>query len=82
MFRLTTGPMEHVGIVCVDFYYHMYGASMGALQFVLEDEINSHVLWSKNDDQGNLWKHAQITVNITDKQQNVNILFLFCLGMW
>jgi len=51
----------NVGVV--SFYYHMYGGTMGSLQFDwTSDGINWNNIWSKSGDQGDSWQQASFTI--------------------
>ena len=46
---------------CFNFWYHMYGAHIGALNVYLNTG-KSTPIWNKTDDQGNVWRHGRVTV--------------------
>jgi len=65
--RLET-PSYHPtqGAMCLNFWYHMYGAHINTLN------VYTHVgaslgspVWTKRGTQGNAWKNAQVTINVT-----------------
>lgn len=60
---------------CVQFFYHMWGRTTGALNvFLKEGEIiQSRPLWSLKGDQGDLWRSASATIKSTGKYR-VDIL--------
>lgn len=60
---------------CLQFFYHMWGQTTGALNvFLKEGEIiQSPPLWSLKGDQGNLWRSASATIKSTGKYR-VDIL--------
>ncbi|XP_074645912.1 MAM and LDL-receptor class A domain-containing protein 1-like [Tubulanus polymorphus] len=43
----------------VNFYYHMYGSTMG----VLEVKLNGNVVFSKSGDQGNQWIQGSVQIS-------------------
>ncbi len=48
----------------INFYYHMYGADYMGILYLEENTSGSwHTIWSKSNDQGNLWRNA--TVNLS-----------------
>ena len=47
------------GDMCMTFYYHMYGGTIGALNIYCN---NVNVL-SKKGNQGNAWKKESVTLN-------------------
>lgn len=44
------------GKSCLQFYYHMYGASMGTLKVALQDAL----IFEKSGNQGDAWKMQEI----------------------
>ena len=44
----------------IDFWYHMYGSSMGSLYLEENTSGSWNTIWSKSGDQGNSWKN-QVT---------------------
>lgn len=51
--------------LCIDFWYYMYGQTMGSLNVAkrLLDGSDDLVYWSRNGDQGQEWKHGLITIS-------------------
>ncbi|KAJ7393860.1 hypothetical protein OS493_003527 [Desmophyllum pertusum] len=45
-------------VVCLSFYYHMYGFDVNTLNL----NNNGKKFWSMNGDQGNTWKKAEVTI--------------------
>ena len=52
----------------IRFSYHMFGATMGTLEVVVDDVV----VWSKSGDQGNTWFEAQIPL-----PSDTNVLIQF-----
>ena len=49
---------------CLQFYYHMYGSTIGALNILLmQNKTRSSPLWTLSGNQGNRWRIAQVTLN-------------------
>ncbi|XP_057298293.1 MAM and LDL-receptor class A domain-containing protein 2-like isoform X2 [Hydractinia symbiolongicarpus] len=46
---------------CLNFWYHMYGSHIGALNIYLNSRKSSPV-WNKTDNQGNVWRHGRVTI--------------------
>ena len=44
--------------VCLSFYYHMYGATIGKLNI----RGGGRIIWSKSGNQGNAWKKALVSI--------------------
>ena len=48
---------------CLQFWYHMYGATIGTLNvLLLQNKTRSSPIWSLSSSQGNLWRIAQVTL--------------------
>ena len=62
--RLTSGiqkPTPQAG-VCLSFWYHMYGPYISTLNVYLQTSANSTLQWKRTSNQGNVWRHAQRTI--------------------
>lgn len=52
------------------FWYHMYGATMGELNFEVRDALNVwHTVWSLSGDQGNDWHNAVVDISAYTGQE-------------
>ncbi|XP_073258031.1 MAM and LDL-receptor class A domain-containing protein 1-like [Porites lutea] len=60
--RLVGGPFS--GIMCMRFYYHMYGRHIADLQIYLQDAKSGmeNYVWGRYKNQGNAWKFSNATV--------------------
>ena len=48
---------------CLQFWYHMYGATIGTLNvLLLQNNTRSSPIWSLSSNQGNMWRIAQVTL--------------------
>ncbi|XP_071851180.1 MAM and LDL-receptor class A domain-containing protein 1-like isoform X5 [Apostichopus japonicus] len=63
-------PTDASGI-CVTFWYHMYGDSVGALNVYLKVGSAETLLFTKHQSQGNLWRKAQLPLQSNDGWQLV-----------
>ena len=47
---------------CLNFFYHMYGISMGDLNVYVRNEFDEQevLLWSMSGNQGTKWKQAKV----------------------
>ena len=52
-----TGNRE---LSCLEFYYHMYGDTMGTLTVFSESEV----IFNASGNHGNTWKKAEVTINL------------------
>jgi V8-like Glu-specific endopeptidase len=64
------------------FRYHMYGATMGALQ--LQISVNNSAfwttIWTQKGDQGDSWKYAYVNLNAYSTSTNVRLRFVGTTG--
>ena len=58
------------------FYNHMYGASMGTLEVL----VNGTSVWSQSGDQGNQWNLAQVDLSAYAGNMNITIDFVGIYG--
>ena len=61
--KLNSPGLQFSGSMCLQFYYHMYGADMGTLIV----NINGNSVFSASGDKGNQWLRAAIDVNLSGK---------------
>jgi hypothetical protein len=56
---------------CLQFFYHMWGASTGAFNVYLKvgNNLQEDPLWALSGDQGDLWRPARATIRTTGKYQ-------------
>ncbi|XP_076450015.1 uncharacterized protein LOC143286360 [Babylonia areolata] len=78
-FRTVELPASHTD-VCLQFYYHMYGAYMGILRIKLMSPVNpptlhSNVLWSESGNQDNQWLLAQVNIKSSLLSQPFEVVF-------
>ena len=60
---LNSPLLQFSGSMCLQFYYHMYGADMGALTV----SINGNNVFRASGNKGNKWLEAAIDVNLSGK---------------
>lgn len=59
---------------CLQFWYHMYGYSVGKLNvylWVTGSSFPNNPVWSRTKDQGNQWFVAQVSIQNIFKQLKV-----------
>ena len=63
---------------CFQFWYHMYGSSIGQLNVYLmtTNTVPRNPVWSRQKDQGNFWYIAQISIT---KSSYVNVSSTTCM---
>ena len=57
--KLDSPPYRFSGNMCLKFYYHMYGATIGRLNV----SINGKTVFSESDNKGNKWFYIEITIS-------------------
>ena len=57
--KLYSPPLKFFGIMCLEFYYYMSGASVGSLNVT----INETVVFSSSGDKGDEWNKASINIS-------------------
>ncbi|XP_022800392.1 MAM and LDL-receptor class A domain-containing protein 1-like [Stylophora pistillata] len=58
--RLVGGPFS--GIMCMRFFYHMYGRHIADLQIYLREDGLENFIWGRFKNQGNTWRYSNVTV--------------------
>ena len=48
--------------LCLEFWYHMYGAEMGALNVFVNASNQTSLLWTQYGNKGDMWFNGQVTV--------------------
>lgn len=56
---LRSPPQTFGGKMCLSFFYHMFGSTIGSLNV----SVNGVVLFSKAGNQGNKWVEEKITIS-------------------
>ena len=59
--KLNSPKLQFSGNMCLQFFYHMYGSTMGTLNV----EVNGVNVFSKSGDQGKIWHEATKDVNLS-----------------
>ena len=70
--KLDSPLLQFSGNMCLKFYYHMYGATIGTLNVI----INSKTVFSASGDKGNKWLDTEITISSLSgmyKVRNVSV---------
>ena len=57
--KLYSPPLKFFGIMCLEFYYYMYGAVNGSLNVT----INKTVVFSASGDNELMWQRASINIS-------------------
>ncbi|XP_046883115.1 MAM and LDL-receptor class A domain-containing protein 1-like [Hypomesus transpacificus] len=60
--RLISYPQQARGTLCVSFWYHIYGTSIGSLKFITKQAGEPEsVVWMRSGTQGHKWRFADLT---------------------
>ena len=59
--KLNSPKLLFIGNMCLQFFYHMYGSSIGELKV----EVNGVNVFSKSGDQGNSWHKVKKDINLS-----------------
>ena len=57
--KLYSPPLKFFGIMCLEFYYYMFGAATGSLNVT----INETVVFSASGDKRHVWHKASINIS-------------------
>ncbi|CAF0741635.1 unnamed protein product, partial [Brachionus calyciflorus] len=70
--RLLTQKLDK-GVYCLDFYFHMWGTSIGVLNILTKTESGtfSSPIWTRGNNYGNQWNLAETNVRSSEKFQIV-----------
>lgn len=64
--KLTSNSINSVDDVCLTFWYHMHGQSMGTLNVYTESGNITRRYWSKSGNQGNSWNFASFDISSSE----------------
>jgi hypothetical protein len=61
--------------ICVNFWYHAYGASIGTLNIYtrIRSQLSSNPIWVISGNQGNLWRTSSVTIH---SNEDFQVIFL------
>ena len=57
--KLYSPPLKFFGIMCLEFYYYMSGATTKSLNVT----INETIVFSASGDKGDIWHKASINIS-------------------
>ena len=61
--------------MCLNFYYHMYGTQIRSLNVYVKTGVAlpSTPVWTKSQNQGQMWNLAQATIQATTQPYRVSV---------
>ncbi|XP_056317933.1 MAM and LDL-receptor class A domain-containing protein 1 isoform X2 [Danio aesculapii] len=69
---LLTAPIKITGPQCtLEFWYHMSGFTVGALQVLIKSGAVAYEVWSQSGSQGNRWRRGEVFIGIRHNIQVV-----------
>ena len=72
--KLYSPPLKFFGNMCLQFYYHMYGATTGSLSVT----VSGNLMFSVRGDKGRMWRKASVNISAIEGLHRVShALFLF-----
>ena len=72
--KLYSPPLKFFGNMCLQFYYHMYGATTGSLSVT----VSGNLVFSVRGDKGRMWRKASVNISAIEGLHRVShALFLF-----
>lgn len=81
--RLVSPAISGNGTMCLNFWYHMYGAHINSLNvYVLRGSALGTPVWTKHGTQGNAWKQGQVQTNVQGQFSVSFVYILFYLCHW
>ena len=60
--KLNSPLLRFSGKMCITFFYHMYGSTIGKLNVLIN---STKTVFSASGNKGNNWFEARITVSVT-----------------
>ena len=73
--KLYSPPLKFSGNMCLQFYYHMYGATTG----ILNVTVSGNLVFSAGGNKGSVWFKASVNVSAIEGLQLVSHALFLCL---
>ena len=73
--NLYSPPLEFFGNMCLQFYYHMSGATTGSLNVT----VSGNLVFSARGDKGDIWHKASLNVSAIEGLHRVSHALFLCL---
>ena len=75
--KLHSPPLKFLGNMCLQFCYHMFGATAGSLKV----SINERPVFFESGDKGRSWNKVSIDVSAIVGSHRVSNIFVFLLNL-
>ena len=75
--KLLSPPLKFLGNMCLQFYYHMFGATAGSLKV----SINERLVFFESGDKGRSWNKVSIDVSAIVGSHRVSNIFVFLFNL-
>ena len=76
--KLHSPPLKFMGNMCLQFYYHMFGATAGSLKV----SINERLVFFESGNKGRSWNKVSIDVSAIVGSHRVSNIFVFLLNLY
>ena len=73
--KLYSPPLKFFGNMCLQFYYHMYGATTGSLSVT----VSGNLVFSVRGDKGRMWRKASVNISAIEGLHRVSHALFLCL---
>ena len=73
--KLYSPPLEFFGNMCLQFYYHMSGATTGSLKVT----VSGNLVFSARGFKGYMWPKASVNVSTVEGLHRVSHALFLCL---
>ena len=73
--KLYSPPLKLFGNMCLQFYYHMYGATTGSLSVT----VSGNLVFFERGDKGGTWRKASVNVAAVEGLHRVSHALFLCL---
>ena len=73
--KLYSPPLEFFGNMCLQFYYHMSGATTGSLSVI----VSGNLVFSARGNKGGMWLKASVNVSAIEGLHRVSHALFLCL---
>ena len=73
--KLYSPPLEFFGNMCLQFDYHMYGATTGSLSVT----VSGNLVFFERGDKGGTWRKASVNVSAIEGLHRVSHALFLCL---